>query len=142
MLLSGVQQTDSVIYVMYLFFSKFFFHLSYYRVLSTDLVLYSRSLLVIYFKYSSLYMSIPNYQSIYFLNNRQLLNSRQLWICLLPRILIIIPIQSVSSLFSLTFNHKVIKNFQALPFYSRSLVPQYISFPAALESSSHSCSQL
>ena len=122
MLISGVQQTDSVIYVMYLFFfSKFFFHLSYYRVLSTDLVLYSRSLLVIYFKYSSLYMSIPNYQSIYFLNNRQLLNSRQLWICLLPRILIIIPIQSVSSLFSLTFNHKVIKNFQTLLFSSCSL---------------------
>ena len=52
---------------MYLFFfkyfSQFFFHFNteYWAVFP---VLYSRSLLVIYFKYSSVYMSISNSQSI------------------------------------------------------------------------------
>ena len=64
-LISSIQLTDSVIHIMYFYFFKFFSHLGYCRVLSTVLVLYSRSLLVIYFKYSSLYMSIPNYQSIF-----------------------------------------------------------------------------
>ena len=49
---------------MYVFFFKFFSHLGYYRILSRFPVLYRRSFLVIYFKYSSVYTSIPNSQSI------------------------------------------------------------------------------
>ena len=49
---------------MYPFFFKIFSHLGYYRILSSFPVLYSRSLLVIYFKHSRVYMSIPNSQSI------------------------------------------------------------------------------
>ena len=48
----------------YLFFFKFFSHLGCYRILSRVLTLHSRSLLFIYFKYSSVYTSIPNSQSI------------------------------------------------------------------------------
>ena len=49
---------------MYLFFSKFFSHFGYYRVLSRVAHLSSRSMLVICFKYSSVYISIPNSKSI------------------------------------------------------------------------------
>ena len=41
---------------MYLFFFKFFSHLGYYRILS--------NMLVICFKYSSMYISAPNSQSV------------------------------------------------------------------------------
>ena len=35
-IVSGVQQSDSVLYIyMYLFFFKFFSHLGYYRILSS-----------------------------------------------------------------------------------------------------------
>ena len=45
---------------MYLFFFKLFYYLGYYRILSSvPCAIYTRSLLVIYFKYSSVYMSIP-----------------------------------------------------------------------------------
>ena len=48
---------------MYLFYFKLFFHLNteYWAAVT---VLYSRSRLIIYFKYSSMYMSIPNSRSI------------------------------------------------------------------------------
>ena len=49
---------------IYMYLFQNFFHLGYYRVLAESPVLYSRSLLVIYFKYNSVYMSIPNSQSI------------------------------------------------------------------------------
>ena len=49
---------------MYLFFFKFFSHVGYYRVLSrVSCAIYRRSLLVIHFKYSSVYMSTPNFLS-------------------------------------------------------------------------------
>ena len=49
---------------MYLFFFKFFSHIGYYRVLSrVSCAIFSRSLLVIHFKYSSVYMSIPDFLS-------------------------------------------------------------------------------
>ena len=49
---------------MYLFFFKLFSHLGYYRVSSrVPCAIYSRFFLVIYFKYSSVYISIPNSQS-------------------------------------------------------------------------------
>ena len=48
----------------YLFFFKFFSHLSYYRYWAEFPVLYSRSLLVFPFKYSHVYMSIPNSQPV------------------------------------------------------------------------------
>ena len=44
-------------------FFKFFSHLGYYRILSTFLCAILRSLLVIYFKYCSVCMSIPNSQT-------------------------------------------------------------------------------
>ena len=50
--------THFYIYI-YLFFFKFFSHLGYYRILSR-VIHDSRSLLVISFKYRSLYMSVPN----------------------------------------------------------------------------------
>ena len=53
MIVSGVQQSNSVIY-MYLFFFKFFFHLHCYRILSR---VPCKSFLLIHFKYSSAYMS-------------------------------------------------------------------------------------
>ena len=49
---------------MDLFFFKFFSHLGCYRVLSSVPLLYSRSSVVIYFIYSSVYMSIPNFHCI------------------------------------------------------------------------------
>ena len=49
---------------MYLFFFKFFSHLGYYRILSRVPVLYSRSLLIIYFKYSRVYMSVLVAQTV------------------------------------------------------------------------------
>jgi len=45
---------------IYIFFSKFFSFISYYRMLSIFPVLYSGSLVIIYFVYSSVYMLIPN----------------------------------------------------------------------------------
>ena len=52
MLVSGVQQSDSVIYVyvypyIHPFFFRFFSHIDYYRILSRVSVLCSRSLLII-----------------------------------------------------------------------------------------------
>ena len=49
---------------MYLFFFKFFPHLGYYRILSRVPVLYSRSLLIIYFKYSRVYRSVLVAQTV------------------------------------------------------------------------------
>ena len=50
---------------MYLFFFKFFSHLGYYEVLSrVPCAVQFKYLLVIYFKYSSVYTSIANSQSI------------------------------------------------------------------------------
>ena len=57
MLVSGVQQRESVIHI-YASFFRFFSHLGYYRILSR--VLFSVSLVVFYFKYSNVYMSIPS----------------------------------------------------------------------------------
>ena len=64
-LVSGVQQSDLVKYV---YVSILFQIASPFRLLQNieqnSLLLYSRSLLVICFKYGSMYMSIPNFQSI------------------------------------------------------------------------------
>ena len=64
-LVSGVQKSDLVKYVHV---SILFKIASPFRLLQNteqnSLLLYSRSLLVICFKYSSVYMSIPNFQSI------------------------------------------------------------------------------
>ena len=49
---------------MYLFFFKFFPHLGYYRILSRVPVPYSRSLLIIYFKYSRVYRSVLVAQTV------------------------------------------------------------------------------
>ena len=63
-LISGVQQSESVIYIyMYPCFGGFFSHFSHYRVLSK--VSYATQLaLVVYFIYSSLHMSISASQFI------------------------------------------------------------------------------
>ena len=58
MLVSGVQQSDSVIHIFIRF--QLFIHIGYYRILSEFPVLYSRSLLVIFFIYSNICMLIPN----------------------------------------------------------------------------------
>ena len=47
---------------MYLFCFKFFSYTGYYRILSRVPCAIHYALLVIYFKYSSVYMSIPNYK--------------------------------------------------------------------------------
>ena len=60
MFISGVQPSHSVIQYMYLFVFIFFSQLSYYGILSEFPVLYSRSLLVICFKYCSVYISVTN----------------------------------------------------------------------------------
>ena len=44
---------------MWQLFFRFFSHIGYYRVLRRVSVVYSRSILVIYFTYSSMYMSVP-----------------------------------------------------------------------------------
>ena len=56
-------ETELTDWYMYLFYFKFFFYFNteYWAEFS---VLYSRSLLVIYFKYSSVYMSSPNSRSV------------------------------------------------------------------------------
>ena len=65
---------------MYLFFFKVFSHLGYYRVLSrVPCAIYSTSFLVIYFKCSSVYMSIPNSQSIPRADLRKTIQGRPLW---------------------------------------------------------------
>ena len=46
---------------IYLFFFKFFSHLNCYKILNK---VPHRSWLIIHFKYSSVYMSVPNSQSI------------------------------------------------------------------------------
>ena len=57
MLVSGVQQSDSVIHT-YIFFQILF---SYRLLQNTEYsVLHSRSLVVIYFIYNSVYLLIPN----------------------------------------------------------------------------------
>ena len=49
---------------IYLLFFRFFTHIGPYRIMSRVPMLYSRSLLVIYFIYSSVYMSFPISQFI------------------------------------------------------------------------------
>ena len=50
---------------LYLFIFKFFSHLGYDTIFSSiPCAIYSRSLLIIYFKYSSVCMLTPNSQSI------------------------------------------------------------------------------
>ena len=56
-LVSGVQQSDSVIHIAIIF--QILFHTGYIRILIEFPVLYSRSLLITYFIYSSVYMLIP-----------------------------------------------------------------------------------
>ena len=63
-LVSAVQQSESVIRIHISTFFRFFSHIGHYRVLSRVPCVYSRSLLVIYFIYSSVYMSIPISQFI------------------------------------------------------------------------------
>ena len=58
-LASGVQQSDAVLYT-YIFFCRFFSITGYYKILNIVPVPYSRSLLFIYFIYSSLYLFIPS----------------------------------------------------------------------------------
>ena len=43
---------------IYLFFMKFFFHISYYRILVEFPVLYSRCMLVIWSMYNSIYVNL------------------------------------------------------------------------------------
>ena len=62
-LISAVQQSDSVLH-MYLIFFKFFPHVVIAEYWAEFPVLYSRSLLVIYSIYSNVYMSTPESQSI------------------------------------------------------------------------------
>ena len=66
MLVSGVQQSESVIYIDPLFL-RFFSHIGHYRVLSrVPCAIHTvGSLFVIYFMYSSMYMSIPISQFIF-----------------------------------------------------------------------------
>ena len=54
----AIQQSDSVIHVSILFQILFLFRL--FQYCAEFLVPYSKSLLVIYFKYSSVYIPIPN----------------------------------------------------------------------------------
>ena len=56
MLVSDTKQTDSVIIYIYPFFFIFFSHTGYYTIVSWVPQLYSRSLLIIYFIYNSVYM--------------------------------------------------------------------------------------
>ena len=60
-LVSDVQHRDLVIcYIyIYIFFFRFSSLIDYYKMLSTVPVLYSGYLLVVYFKYSAVYMLIP-----------------------------------------------------------------------------------
>ena len=59
MLVSGIQQSESIIHIHILHFSyKFFFHTGHYKYWLEFPVLYSRSLLVINCIYYSVYMSI------------------------------------------------------------------------------------
>ena len=58
-LVSDAQQSDLVIHIYILFF-KLFSLIGYYRILSRVPVLYSLSLLIIYFICSSVYMLIPH----------------------------------------------------------------------------------
>ena len=65
MIVSGEQQRDSAIYIyMYPFSAKRLSHSGCHRALSRVPVLYRRTLLVIYFIYSCVYMSIPVSQFI------------------------------------------------------------------------------
>ena len=57
-LIAGVQQSDSVMCTYASLFLRFFYVLLKYQVYFP--VLYSRSLLIICFVYSSVYMLIPN----------------------------------------------------------------------------------
>ena len=57
MLVSNVQQSESVIRIyLSMFFFRFFFIIGYYKILST--MLYSRFLLFTYIIYSSVYVFI------------------------------------------------------------------------------------
>ena len=60
----GNSELTLLYFYMDQFFFKFFSQLGCYIILRKVLVLYSRPLLFILFKYSSMYMSIPNSQSI------------------------------------------------------------------------------
>ena len=61
MLVSGVQQSESVIHIHIspLFFLDSFYHIGHYKYWAEFPVLYSRFLLVIYFIYISVYISVP-----------------------------------------------------------------------------------
>ena len=60
-LVSGVQQSDSVIHIFIVFEILFSYRLSQQSIQSVEFpVLYSRSMLVIYLIYSSVYKSIPS----------------------------------------------------------------------------------
>ena len=63
-LLSSVQQNKSVIHIHISTLFTILFHIDDYRVLREFSVLHSRSLLVIYFIHSSVYMSISISQCI------------------------------------------------------------------------------
>ena len=68
-LVSAVQQSESIIHILYIYplFFRFYSHIGHYRVLSRvpcAILLYSRSLLFVCFIYSSVYMSIPISQLI------------------------------------------------------------------------------
>ena len=67
MLVSGVQQSDSVIHIRVSILFPILFPFRLLQNIEQSSLCYtqgSRSLQVIYFKYSSVYMSIPNSQSI------------------------------------------------------------------------------
>ena len=63
-LVSDVQQSDSAAYNIYIFFFRFFSIIGYYKILNIipcmiQYIKYSGSLLVMYFRHSSVYMLIP-----------------------------------------------------------------------------------
>ena len=67
MLVSGVQENDSLIHIPVPVFFKFFPHVDNYRILSRLLCAIQYVLVgyLFYNKYSSVYTSVPNSQSIF-----------------------------------------------------------------------------
>ena len=59
-LVSGVQQSDSVIHIHVSILFQILFPFRLLQNMEQSSLCYTVSLLVIYFKYSSVYMSIPN----------------------------------------------------------------------------------
>ena len=72
-LVSGVQQSDSVIHVHISIFFKLFSNLGYCQILNIFVQLHNKFLLVIYFKYSSMYMHM-----IFLIPSQYLVDSRHL----------------------------------------------------------------